>query len=77
MPLSAGPDAKRDLAVQACPLLHLLKGMAQMDVDGPSQETLLHVHGLMEGDARWQIILGDLAVPRAGWSGINIDALAF
>ena len=45
-------DAKREIAVQACHPFHWLKGLAQMDVDGPSQETLLHLHGLMEGDAR-------------------------
>jgi len=30
-------DAKSEIAVQACHLLHRLKGMAQMDVDGPGQ----------------------------------------
>src|SRR5258708_31728952 len=65
-------EVKREIAVQACHLFHRLKGMAKMDVDGPGQQTLLHLHGLMEGDLRRWIILGDLAVPRASRSSINI-----
>src|SRR6266446_4938259 len=67
-------DVKREIAVQACHLFYRLKGMAKMDVDGPGQPTLLHVHGLMEGDTRRRIILRDLAVPRASRSSIQIGS---
>ncbi len=65
-------DVKSEIAVHACHLFHRLKGMAKMDVYGPGQQTLLHLHGLMEADTRRRIILRDLAVPRASRSSINI-----
>ncbi len=46
--------------------------MAKMDVYGPGQQKLLHLHGLVKADTHRRMILRDLAVPRASRSSINI-----
>lgn len=56
---------KREIAVHACHLFHLLKGMAKVDIDGSIHQALLHVHRLMERDAPRRIIRSDLALSDA------------